>query len=214
MNGRYYLYYSASTFGSQNSAIFLATSSTGASGSWTHEGMIISSSPAVNYNAIDPNLVIDAAGQWWLSFGSYWTGIKMIRLDPGTGQRSGGELHALATRGGGIEAPTIIRRDGFYYLFVSFDRCCQGAASTYRIMVGRSAAITGPYTDRAGAAMTSGGGTQVLAGHGSIHGPGHQTVLEDNGGHALFYHWYADNGSSRLGINRLGWDSAGWPFVY
>lgn len=217
-NGQFYLYYAASTFGSQNSAIFLATSSTGASGSWTNQGMIISSSSSVNYNAIDPNLVVDDAGQWWLAFGSFWTGIKMIRLDSATGRRSTSDTAVRAvsqrqTASGAVEAPFIYKHGSFYYLFVSFDLCCQGASSTYRIMVGRSTSVTGPYTDRNGVAMTSGGGTQVLAGHGSIHGPGHEAVIND-GTDRLFYHYYADSGASFLGINSLGWDSAGWPFVY
>jgi arabinan endo-1,5-alpha-L-arabinosidase len=218
-NGRYYLYYSASTFGSQRSAIFLATSPTGASGSWTNQGLIIESSTAVDYNAIDPNLIVDAGGQWWLTFGSFWTGIKMIRLDPATGRRSTSDtaVRALATRtanGRAIEAPVIFRHGNFYYLWVSFDLCCRGADSTYRVMVGRSTSVTGPYVDRNGTAMTSGGGTQVLAGHGSIHGPGHQAVLADTDAEVLFYHYYADNGASFLGINRIGYDTAGWPFVY
>jgi arabinan endo-1,5-alpha-L-arabinosidase len=218
-NGQYYLYYSASTFGSQRSAIFLATSPTAASGSWTNRGLVIESSTAVNYNAIDPNPVVDANGQWWLTFGSFWSGIKMVRLDPATGLRSTSDtaVRSLATRtsaGGAVEAPFIYRRGGFYYLWVSFDRCCQGASSTYRVMVGRSASITGPYTDRNGTAMTAGGGTEVLAGHGSIHGPGHQAVIGDADGDVLFYHYYADNGASLLGINLIDYDSAGWPFVY
>jgi arabinan endo-1,5-alpha-L-arabinosidase len=220
LNGQYYLYYSASTFGSQRSAIFLATSPTAAAGSWTHRGLVIESSTAVNYNAIDPNLVVDAAGQWWLSFGSFWSGLKLIRLDPATGLRFAGDtaVRSLATRpsnvSGAVEAPTIHRRGGFYYLFASFDFCCRGAASTYRIMVGRSASVTGPYVDRNGTAMTSGGGTEILAGHGSIHGPGHQALLTDVDGDVLFYHYYADNGAALLGINRIGWDSAGWPYVF
>lgn len=218
-NGQYYLYYSASTFGSQRSAIFLATSPTGAQGSWTNQGLIIESSTAVNYNAIDPNLIVDADGQWWLNFGSFWSGIKMIRLDPATGKRSTSDttVRSLATRttaGGAVEAPYIFRHGGFYYLWVSFDLCCQGASSTYRVMVGRSTSISGPYTDRNGTAMTSGGATQVLAAHGSIHGPGHQAVLADTDGDVLTYHYYANNGTSLLGINRIGYDSAGWPFVY
>ncbi|MFC0533716.1 family 43 glycosylhydrolase [Phytohabitans kaempferiae] len=218
-NGQYYLYYSASTFGSQRSAIFLATSPTAASGSWTHQGLIIESSNAVNYNAIDPNLIVDQSGQWWLSFGSFWSGIKMIRLDAGTGKRSTSDtaVRALATRttaGGAVEAPVIHRRGGYYYLWISFDRCCQGAASTYRVMVGRSTSVTGPYVDRNGTPLTSGGGTQVLAGHGSIHGPGHQAVLTDTDGDVLFYHYYANNGAALLGINLIGYDAAGWPFVY
>ena len=219
-NGRYYLYYSASTFGSQRSAIFLATSPTGAAGSWAHQGTVISSSTAVNYNAIDPNLVVDAAGQWWLTFGSFWSGIKLIRLDPATGLRSAADtaIRALATRpasvSGAVEAPFIVRRNGAYYLFASFDFCCRGASSTYRVMVGRATAITGPYLDRAGVPMTSGGGTEVLAGHGSIHGPGHQAVLADVDGDVLFYHYYTNSGAARLGINLLGWDAAGWPYAH
>jgi arabinan endo-1,5-alpha-L-arabinosidase len=134
-NGQYFLYYSASTFGSQRSAIFLATSPTGASGSWTDRGMVIESSTAVNYNAIDPNLIIDAQGQWWLTFGSFWTGIKLIRLDAATGKRSASDtaVRPLAQRftaSGSVEAPVVFRHNGMYYLFVSFDFCCQGARST------------------------------------------------------------------------------------
>jgi arabinan endo-1,5-alpha-L-arabinosidase len=215
VNGRYYMYYSASTFGSNRSGIFLATSTTGAQGSWTNQGLVIESRTSDNWNAIDPNLVIDQSGRWYMSFGSFWSGIKMIRLDPATGKRSGTEFRSIAGRGGGaVEAPTIHYRNGYYYLFVSFDACCQGANSTYRVMVGRSTSVTGPYVDRAGTAMTSGGGTEILAGHGSIHGPGHQAVLADGDADALFYHYYTDSGASRLGINLLGYDSAGWPYVY
>lgn len=215
VNGRYYLYYSASTFGSNRSGIFLATSTTGAQGSWTNQGLVIESSTSDSWNAIDPNLVIDQSGRWYLSFGSFWSGLKMIGLDPSTGKRSGTQFHSIAGRGGGaIEAPTIHYRGGYYYLFVSFDACCQGASSTYRVMVGRSTSVTGPYVDRAGTAMTAGGGTEILAGHGSIHGPGHQAVLADNDADALFYHYYTDSGASRLGINLLSYDSAGWPTVY
>ena len=189
-NGQYYLYYSASTFGSQRSAIFLATSPTGTSGTWTHRGLVIERRHSVNYNAIDPNLVVDEQGQWWLSFGSFWTGIKMIRIDPATGPavRQPTPLLAIANadrRRRRRGADHLSPRGSYYYLFVSFDRCCQGAQSTYRIMVGRSTSVTGPYVDRNGTAMTTGGGTQILAGHGSVHGPGHQAVLADRRRRAL-----------------------------
>lgn len=215
-NGQYFMYYSASTFGSQKSAIFLATSPSGASGSWTDRGLVIESSSANDYNAIDPNLIVDANGAWWLSFGSFWTGIKMIRLDSNTGKRSGNDLIALARRteaDGAVEAPYITRRGNYYYLWVSFDKCCNGASSTYRVMVGRSNSITGPYVDKNGRQMMSGGGTQVMASHGSIHGPGHQAVFSDSDADVLVYHYYADNGQSRLGINLIRYESD-WPVVY
>jgi arabinan endo-1,5-alpha-L-arabinosidase len=214
-NGQYYLYYSASTFGSNRSAIFLATSPTGASGSWTNRGLVISSSSSNNYNAIDPNLIVDDNGRWWLNFGSFWSGLQQIALNPSTGLRSDNSVRLIAGRNGGaIEAPHMVKRGSYYYLWVSFDRCCQGAASTYRIMVGRSTSPNGPFVDRSGKTMNSGGGTQVLAGHGSIHGPGHNAVITDTDADVLVYHYYADNGASRLGINLLGYDSAGWPFAY
>ncbi|WP_207922544.1 arabinan endo-1,5-alpha-L-arabinosidase, partial [Micromonospora sp. KC606] len=213
-NGRYYLYYSASTFRSNRSAIFLATSTTGASGSWTNEGLVIESRTSDTFNAIDPNLVVDDQGRWWLSFGSFWSGIKLVQLDPATGRRLGTTMHSLANYVPGIEAPVMTKRGAWYYLYVSFDRCCQGASSTYRVMVGRSASPTGPFVDRAGRGMLAGGGTQILASHGSVHGPGHPAVLADRDGDHLFYHYYANNGASLLGINRIGYDAAGWPYVY
>jgi arabinan endo-1,5-alpha-L-arabinosidase len=218
-NGQYFLYYAASTFGSQHSGIFLATSPTGAAGSWTHRGLVIESSSAVDFNAIDPNLIVDAQNQWWLALGSFWTGIKLIRLDPATGLRSTSDtaVRPLAQRftaSDAIEAAFVFRHGSFYYLFVSFDLCCQGAKSTYRIMVGRSSSVTGPYVDRAGVAMTSGGGTEILASHGSIHGPGHEAMITDADGEILVYHYYADSGASFLGINRVSWDSASWPVVF
>jgi arabinan endo-1,5-alpha-L-arabinosidase len=216
-NGRYYLYYSASTFGSRNSAIFLATSPTAAQGSWTNLGIVWQTSNASDHNAIDPNLVVDSAGAWWLTFGSFWTGIKMIRIDPATGKQHTGDrtLHSLARRpsaGGAVEAPVIVQRGGLYYLFVSFDLCCRGTSSTYRIMVGRSTSITGPYVDRNGVAMTNGGGTEIMATHGGVVGPGHQAVLQDTDNWLLVYHYYTSTGS-RLGINFLDWGD-GWPRAF
>jgi arabinan endo-1,5-alpha-L-arabinosidase len=214
-DGRYLMYYAASTFGSNRSAIFLATSPTGASGTWTNQGLVIESRTSDNFNAIDPNLVIDSSGRWWLSFGSFWSGIKLVALSPVTGKRLDSTIRSIAGRGGGaIEAPVIVQRGNWYYLWVSFDLCCRGAASTYRVMVGRSANVTGPYADRNGTPMTSGGGTEMLAGHGSVHGPGHQAVMADVDADVLTYHYYADNGAARLGINLIGYDTAGWPYVY
>ncbi|KAF4555772.1 putative glycosyl hydrolases family 43 protein 4 [Elsinoe fawcettii] len=215
-NGKYYLYYSASTFGSRKSAIFLATSTTGAAGSWADQGVVIETSANSAYNAIDPNLIVDAQGKWWLSFGSFGNGLKLISINPSTGKRSGSNMVDIASRGssGAIEGPVIHRRDDYYYLWVSFDRCCQGAQSTYNIRVGRSKNIQGPYLDRNGKSMMSGGGTAVLASHGSIRGPGHNAILTDNDGDVLVYHYYRQSdGGAQLGLNLLRYDN-GWPVAY
>ena len=215
VNGKYYMYYSASTFGSNKSAIFLATSTTGASGSWTNNGLVIATTTSNDYNAIDPNLNIDSSGNWWLSFGSWWSGIKQVKLNPSTGLRADTTLRSVAGRGGGaIEAPFLFKHGSYYYLYVSFDICCQGASSTYRIMVGRSTSPNGTFVDKNGTAMTSSGGTEILAGQGSIHGPGGQSVFTDSDADVLVYHYYTNSGAANLGLNLIGYDSAGWPFVY
>ncbi|GAA4969958.1 arabinan endo-1,5-alpha-L-arabinosidase [Kineococcus glutinatus] len=215
--GKYLMYYSVSSFGSNNSAIGLATSTTGAPGSWTDQGRVYSSTTSSDYNAIDPNLVVDASGKWWLTFGSFWSGIKMIQIDPSTGKQLAGNTtrYSLATRPspGAVEAPFIHQAGGWYYLFASFDSCCQGASSTYKTVVGRSKTITGPYLDAGGKDMRSGGGTVVNATQGSVHGPGGQSVLRDADGDLLVYHYYTDSGATRLGINRLAYDAGGWPYL-
>jgi arabinan endo-1,5-alpha-L-arabinosidase len=123
--------------------------------------------------------------------------------------------HALASRGGSgpIEAPFLFERDGLHYLFVSFGVCCMGASSTYKIMVGRSSSITGPYVDRAGRPMTEGGGTLVLESNARFHGPGHNAVYADGASDDLVYHTYdaGDGGMPTLQIRPLSWTPDGWP---
>ncbi|KAI0784576.1 glycoside hydrolase family 43 protein [Abortiporus biennis] len=213
LNGQFYLYYAASSFGSQNSAIFFAKSSTGLPGSWTNEGLVTSTSSSNNYNAIDPNLII-VNNQWYLSLGSFWTGIKLETLSSSTGKPSSTSVTSLAERtanNGAIEASVIYQFGSFFYLFTSWDNCCQGTSSTYNIRVGRSSNVAGPYTDQAGVALTSGGGTLVLGTHDNIVGPGGQDLMTDNDGPILVYHYYTSSGSF-LGINRLDF-SSGWPVV-
>jgi len=223
-NGAYHLYYSLSTFGSQHSIIGLATNETldpaGLNYEWVDRGKVVESAPGVtNYNAIDPNVAFDEAGQPWLAWGSFWDGIKLRRLDSDTGLLSSTDetVHSLARRPveSAIEAPFIIRRGSTFYLFVSFDSCCQGATSTYRIMVGRSPSITGPYVDRDGIAMASGGGTAVLEGYGRIAGPGHNAVYQDGDHYFLVHHFYdADaNGVPKLQVRSLLWGDDGWPLA-
>lgn len=221
-NGRYWMYYALSTYGSQRSAIALSTSPSGDPGSWTDHGIVFTSSPGDPYNAIDPNLVVDGAGRWWLTFGSFWGGIYQVELNPSTGMlKSGAPFANVAARpaaGDQIEAPFVYRHGGQYYLFVSWGLCCKGANSTYEVRVGRSSSPNGPFLDRGGVDMRSGGGTLVLEGHGDIRGPGGQSVAYDSWDDKdlLVYHYYDARlaGQSFLGINYLGWDSGGWPYVW
>jgi arabinan endo-1,5-alpha-L-arabinosidase len=221
-NGRYHLYYAGSTFGSNNSVIGLATNATldpeSPDYAWRDEGMVVRSRTAFNWNAIDPNVAFDEGEVPWLSLGSFWSGIKLQRLDAGTGKLSeeDTELYDLASRGGGpIEAPAIVRRGDFYYLFVSFDTCCRGLDSTYKIMVGRAEQITGPYVDRAGIPMLEGGGTLLLDSRGRYHGPGGQAVVLADGVYRLVHHYYdrEASGAPKLQIHDLSWSADGWPEV-
>jgi arabinan endo-1,5-alpha-L-arabinosidase len=218
--GVYHLYYAGSTFGTSNSVIGLATSPTLVAASkayhWTDHGLVLRSTRADDYNAIDPSLVTDAAGHHWLVFGSFWSGIKLIAISNASGKPvAGAKLVSLAFRPGSnaVEAPVIAYHAPYYYLFVSFDRCCQGVNSTYRIMVGRARAVSGPYLDQAGVAMTKGGATQVLASNGDERGPGGQSVVRDGRRMLLVYHYYdgKDNGNAKGRVRSLTWTSDGWP---
>jgi len=86
-NGRVWMYYSVSEFG-YNSAIGLVSAPSVASGKWRDDGLVISSSGAQSYNAIDPDLFFDASGAPWLVFGSWFSGIYVTRLDPNSMKRS------------------------------------------------------------------------------------------------------------------------------
>jgi arabinan endo-1,5-alpha-L-arabinosidase len=113
-----------------------------------------------------------------------------------------------------IEAPFVYKHDKYYYLFVSFDYCCRGEKSTYKMMVGRSEKVMGPYTDRDGVPMNLGGGSLVLEGNKNWHGVGHNAVAAFNGIDYLVYHAYDanDNGRSKLQIEKIAWIN-GWPVV-
>jgi arabinan endo-1,5-alpha-L-arabinosidase len=161
--------------------------------------------------------VVDASGNAWLAFGSYSSGIQIVPVDNTTGIPTGAACAQLAYHpsGSGIEGSYIYPHGGYYYLFASIDACCNGVTSTYRIIVGRATSITGPYTDRGGLALTSGGGTIVLSAHGNINGPGGETLFPDSDGDILVYHYYDgnNNGDPALGINILSWTVDGWPYL-
>ncbi len=226
-NGKYHLYYAVSTFGSRNSAIGLATNRTLDPRSpdyrWVDEGMVLRSyQDKDDWNAIDPNLFVEDKRNVWLDWGSFWGGIKMRRLDPETGKLSEKDttLFSLSSRprtppiDGSVEAPFLIRHDGYFYLFVSFDRCCRGAKSTYNVVVGRSKKVTGPYLDKTGKPMTEGGGSLVIeATTPGWRGPGHKAVLQEKRGDYLVFHAYhGTTGRPFLQVSPMVWEN-GWPRV-
>jgi arabinan endo-1,5-alpha-L-arabinosidase len=227
--GRYHLYYAVSTFGSNRSAIGLFTSPTldpKAKGyGWKDEGLVVMSTEESDFNAIDPNHIIDREGRHWLSLGSFWTGIKLFELDPQTGKVKDPAATPIslarrhAPKGGAapVEAPFIIDRGGYYYLFVSYDYCCKGVNSTYYTVVGRSKDIQGPYLGEDGSKLMDGEGTIILRAdlqeQQQFRGPGHPGLFRENGRDFIVYHAYdkTRNGASTLRIAPISWTADGWP---
>jgi arabinan endo-1,5-alpha-L-arabinosidase len=230
VNGRWRLYYSVSTFGSNRSAVGLFTSPTldpAAPGyGWRDDGLVVMSTHDSDFNAIDPNLIVDRDGRQWLALGSFWTGLKLFALDPKTGKPADPNARPVsiarrpAPAGGPapVEAPFVIDHGGYYWLIASYDYCCKGAQSTYYTVIGRSKAITGPYLGKDGSKMMEGGGTIFIRAdlpeQDRFRGPGHAGVLHDKDGtDYVVYHAYdkTSQGAPTLRIAPIRWGADGWP---
>lgn len=225
VNGKYHLYYSVSTWGSQVSAIGLVTNPTldpkDPAYAWTDQGPVIESRVGSPYNTIDPSLILDGKGDLWMAFGSYWNGIYLVQLDPGTGKRI--STNSPVTRlafNSSIEAAGIKQRGNYFYLFVNWGSCCVGVNSTYHMRIGRSTSITGPYLDRNGVNLANNGGSVFLEGTGKYAGPGHAAFFTEDGRDWMSYHYYdagswsigyRNYGTARFDIVPLTWSSDGWP---
>lgn len=218
-DGTWYLYYAASTFGSNRSVIGLRTSPTldpeDPDYGWVDRGEVWRSEPTDDYNAIDPGIAEDADGTPWLLFGSYWSGIQVVELAwPDGLPVAGASPVGLASRldaPHAIEAPYVVSHDGWSYLLVSQDTCCQGTDSTYKIAVGRSRDVTGPYLTRDGTDLLLDGGDVLLESAGHRVGPGGQSASRG----VLAYHYYdaATGGTPTLGLREIAWDAEGWPVL-
>lgn len=240
--GKYYLFYSVSTFGKNTSCIGLSINETldpaDPKFKWIDQGKIIGSIPGkTNWNAIDPNLAIDRDSTPYLVFGSFWDGIKLVKLSPDA-MHVAEDLNSIPTiasrksnptapnppaidnnpvdaGGNAIEAPFIFRKGDYFYLFASIDYCCKGINSTYKMIYGRSENLNGPYLDKDGKPMNTGGGTILLKGDENWHGVGHNAVVSFDGTDYLVYHGYDahDSGKPKLNIKVLTWDKDKWPVV-
>lgn len=178
------------------------------------EPILVAQSDGVEDNdAIDPGLLLDPTdGRLWCSYGTYFGFIRLIELDPNTGERvKDNEAIDIAID---CEATDLEYRDGWYYLLGTHGTCCDGDNSTYNIIVGRSRNVTGPYLDNMGREMLKGGGKMVIAARDTHIGPGHfgRTIIDD-GVEIMSCHFEADldqSGRSVLGIRPLLWKD-GWP---
>lgn len=194
---------------------------------WVDEGEVVRSVSGNNYNAIDADVVEDAEGRYWMAFGSWWTGIKLVRLDESTGKQSSSDktVYSIASRGGsGIEGPSIIEHKGKYFLFTAWDVCCKMGAdledNTYKTVMGRADNITGPYVDRSGKSLANGGGTILMQRYGRYYGPGGGEAFKDLNRIRFAHHYYNanSNGSPTLHIRDVvftedNWAEMGQPFL-
>lgn len=231
--GKFYLYYSVSSHGQNSSAIGLAINKTldpaAPDYKWEDQGIVLRSVPNRDlWNAIDPNIIVDEHGNGWMAFGSFWGGIKLVKLDPSWKKvAEPQEWYSIAKRDRSvliddrnpgpaeIEGPFIFRKGSFYYLFVSWGLCCRGTNSTYKIVVGRAKDVRGPYLDRDGKSMATGGGTLLLQGDPAWPAFGHNAVYTFDGRDYLVFHAYeaADDGLQKLKIAEIYWDDQGWPVI-
>lgn len=180
---------------------------------YTEAIVVASSDGNEDCDAIDPGLLLDPNdGRLWLSYGTYFGFIRLVELDPKTGKRvEGNKAIDIAID---CEATDLMYRDGWYYLLGTHGTCCDGANSTYNIVVGRSKKVTGPYLDNMGRDMLKGGGKMVLGAGNRVNGPGHFGLWDlGDGVQKMSCHYEADldqSGRSVLGIRPLLWKN-GWP---
>jgi arabinan endo-1,5-alpha-L-arabinosidase len=230
-DGLWWLAYSCSTFGKNTSAIGLMAAER-LTGPWRDCGPIVCSREKRDqWNAIDPCFIVDEKGTPWMTWGSFWDGIQMARLDhtmhlaskPVTIARrvalrdtTKAEPNPTSKFAGrnAIEAPFIFRHGDWYYLLVSWDYCCRGAKSNYRVAVGRSRHVAGPYLDRNGKDMLQGGGTILIEGDKKEYeAVGHCAAYNFQGEDLFISHGYSvpKNGAALLVQRRIVWTPDGWP---
>lgn len=227
-NGEYHVYYAGSTLGSQRSVIGLVTNTTldpkDPAYQWVDRGEVLESRPGDDFNAIDPNILVDSDGRVWMTYGSYWTGIKQREIDAGSGAllASNTRIYSLASRMNvpvhPIEGASLVHHGSYYYLFVSIDYCCNPDVSTdnYKEAVGRSTSPNGPFVDENGTAMMNGGGTVLLQSDANWVGTGGGTAYLDpsNGDSLIVFHALKlnENGAMYMWLKNLSWTND-WPVI-
>ncbi|WP_224449108.1 family 43 glycosylhydrolase [Haloprofundus salilacus] len=216
IGGRYVLYYSLTRFGDENPAIGASASETPA-GPFEDRGKVLQSDDIGLPNTIDPCPYVEN-GTPYLFFGSH-RGIYGVQLTPNGLSVAGDPFHIA---GDGVEAPYVVRRNGRYYFFGSRGTCCDGAESTYHVVVSRADSLRGPYRNRVGESLLEAPGTTILRGDDTFAAPGHNAVVvDDSGDWWTLYHayeranpWAWSRAVPRRVpmLDRMVWED-GWPTV-
>lgn len=228
----YRLYCSNSSWGVRQSCIFLAVSDN-PEGPFIPRGCVLKTTDEMPVNAIDANIITDnRTGEQYMLYGSFWGGCHMLKLDRNTGLAAEDGIGVCVARrpkwqSGAIEGPYMVYNEefGYYYLFVSYG----SLKSDYNIRVGRSRNITGPFVDFNGRELTdiddqdNTVGNLIFAGYAwnegtAYMGPGHNSVLNDNGEWYVVCHIREKNFTkspepSTMQIRKLFWSEDGWPYT-
>lgn len=221
INGKYVLYFSWAKWGD---------------GSKSYTAVATSDSPVGDFLNAKPLLITDdfgsncidqfyyeEDGKKYMFVGSF-NGIYVTELtDDGLSVKRGADGKPVLKKqvcGRAFEGTNIYKKGKYYYLFASINNCCDGIDSRYKVVVGRSENLLGPYVNREGKDMMSNSWTLVLEGDGeTFFGPGHNSIIipDDAGTDWMIYHSYVkENGAvgGRLGmLDRIVWSADGWPTI-
>ncbi len=214
-NGKYYLYFSMSTWGGEwDCGIGVATASR-AQGPYRNTTKLFISREIGVQNSIDP-FAIEDGGKKYLFWGSF-RGIYGIELtDDGMAVAEGAKPQKIA--GTLTEGTYIIPHDGYYYLIGSAGSCCDGEKSSYHLVMARSEKLFGPYVSKTGGPAINNNFSNLLYRSAEVIAPGHNAnfVQDDAGQWWMLYHGYdASNvdGGRKTYLSQIHWDRDGWPYV-
>ena len=217
INGQYVLYYTLSKhMGWQTNGVGVAISGK-PEGPFTDLGAILRANEIGVINSID-QFYMEDNGKKYIFWGSL-NGIFGVELnDDGLSIKKGTEKFQIA--GDAFEGTMIYKRGKYYYFFGSVGTCCEGVTSTYRLAVGRSESLFGPYlNDKGKSIMEIDGYTVIVSKNNRFVGNGHcsEIVQDDEGNDWIFYHGYDatdENPRSRkLLLDQIKWDKKNWPYI-
>ena len=230
IQNQYVMYYSLSTWGDPNPGIGVAIAPR-PNGPWVDQGALFRSLAIGVNNSIDPVVFISETEKVYMIWGSMRGNYIVELSEDGLSLKDESVAQANQTkkRIAGLdtsnewhidtyEAAYIHYRNGYYYLFLSTGSCCEGANSTYRVVVSRSQNPDGPYYDKVGRDMLNAGrGTLILESSELFAGPGHNSIFLDQSSATWFlYHGYrkSNPGKGRqLLMDQLLWADDGWPYI-
>ena len=218
VDGKYVLYYALGIWaGVINSGSGVAVADS-PEGPFTDVGKVVDFSNTGVLNCIDPNYFEDK-GKKYLIWGSLGGGIHGAKLsEDGFSLQKGTKKVLLSAKN--MEGAYMHKRGGWYYLFASAGSCCEGARSTYRIVVGRSRSPLGPFVGPDGQSFKSlSYDYAIMTAPEDKHfaGPGHnaQIITDDEGADWMLYHCYdSRNGYTGrlLFLDKVLWTDDGWPY--